>query len=161
MKDSGTPARRAAGTGTLAAIAFLSVALLAYALLIVRWAIEIIRVGGATNLGLGLAMLVIPLFGLWLLWNILRHGLAHQKLAAMAREAGRDVDVAGLPTMPSGRIQRDAADQLFAEVKAEFETDPDSWLSAYRLARAYDYAGDRSRAREWMTRAVKMERASH
>jgi Flp pilus assembly protein TadD len=47
---------------------------------------------------------------------------------------------------------------LFAQVKAEWDADPDNWRASYRLARAYDYAGDRSRAREIMRRAVALER---
>ena len=52
-----------------------------------------------------------------------------------------DLDVSALPGTPSGRVQRDAADALFATVRAEVEADPDDWRRWYRLARAYDYAG--------------------
>ncbi len=58
-----------------------------------------------------------------------------------------------------GRIDRDAADGLFETVREELEADRDNWVRWYRLARAYDYAGDRSRARETMRTAVDMERA--
>jgi Tfp pilus assembly protein PilF len=68
-----------------------------------------------------------------------------------------ELDVSGLPRMPSGRIQRDAADALFETVRDELESDPGNWRRWYRLARAYDYAGDRSRARETMRKAVEME----
>jgi Tfp pilus assembly protein PilF len=68
-----------------------------------------------------------------------------------------ELDVSSLPRMPSGRIQRDAADSLFETVRTELEDDPDNWRRWYRLARAYDYAGDRSRARETMKKAVEME----
>lgn len=61
--------------------------------------------------------------------------------------------------MASGRIERDAADELFQSVKAEWEADPDNWRNSYRLARAYDFAGDRSRARETMKRAVALEKS--
>ena len=61
--------------------------------------------------------------------------------------------------MPSGRIQRDAADALFETVRDELEREPDNWLRWYRLARAYDYAGDRSRAREAMKKAVELQEA--
>ena len=84
-------------------------------------------------------------------------GLAHQRLGRMAREEGMDLDVSALPRMPSGRINRDAADALFDTVREELESDPDNWRRWYRLARAYDYAGDRSRAREAMKKAVQME----
>ena len=49
------------------------------------------------------------------------------------------------------------APPLFQTVKAELAEDPDDWRRWYRLARAYDYAGDRSRARETMKTAVQME----
>ena len=39
----------------------------------------------------------------------------------------------------------------------ELDDDPDNWVRWYRVARAYDYAGDRSRAREAMKRAVLLE----
>ena len=90
----------------------------------------------------------------------LRAGFAHQRLARIAREEGMELDVSALPRRPSGRIERNAADALFDSVRAEVEDDPDNWRRWYRLARAYDYAGDRSRARETMKKAVEMyERA--
>ncbi|GAB3126074.1 hypothetical protein GCM10027289_01310 [Tsukamurella serpentis] len=146
--------------GQLLVIGFLAVAMLVYIGLIAVWASMIARRGGGTNLGLAFGMVLVGVVGLWVLWSVLRNGYAHQRLAAAAKALGRDLDVSDLPTMPSGRVRRDAADELFAQVKAEYEADPGSWVSAYRLARAYDYAGDRSRARDWMTRAVSMEKAA-
>lgn len=154
-------ARRDRGNlGQLLVIGFLAAAMLMYIGLIGAWAWMIARRGGGANLGLGFGMVLVGLVGLWILWSVLSNGYAHQKLAASAKALGRELDVSDLPKMPSGRVQRDAADALFAQVKAEFEADPDSWVNAYRLARAYDYAGDRSRARQWMTKAVSMEKSS-
>jgi Tfp pilus assembly protein PilF len=68
-----------------------------------------------------------------------------------------ELDVSALPRRPSGRIERSAADALFDSVRAEVEADPEDWRRWYRLARAYDYAGDRSRARETMKKAVQMQ----
>jgi cytochrome c-type biogenesis protein CcmH/NrfG len=56
-----------------------------------------------------------------------------------------------------GRIERDAADALFDTVRAELHRDPGDWRRWYRLARAYDYAGDRPRAREAMKSAVELQ----
>ena len=95
--------------------------------------------------------------GVWVTVATLRAGLAHQRLARLAAQDGMDLDVSGLPRRPSGRIDRDAADGLFQTVRAEVETDPQDWRRWYRLARAYDYAGDRGRAREAMRRAVDLE----
>ncbi len=146
--------------GQLLVIGFLAIAMLMYIGLIGVWAWMIARSGGAANLGLAFGMVLVGVVGLWILWSVLSNGYAHQRLAASAKALGRDLDVSDLPTMPSGRVQRDAADALFADVKAEYEAEPESWVNAYRLARAYDYAGDRSRARQWMTRAVAMEKKS-
>ena len=85
-------------------------------------------------------------------------GLAHQRLVRLARESGMDLDVSDLPRRASGRIERDAADALFERTRAELEADRDNWVRWYRLARAYDFAGDRGRARETMRTAVEMER---
>jgi hypothetical protein len=92
--------------------------------------------------------------------STLRAGLAHQRLARIARDEDMELDVSSLPRRPSGRIERDAADALFASVREEVENDPDNWRRWYRLARAYDYAGDRSRARETMKKAVEMQERS-
>jgi cytochrome c-type biogenesis protein CcmH/NrfG len=70
-----------------------------------------------------------------------------------------ELDVGELPRMPSGRINRDAADALFVTVKDELQQEPGNWLRWYRLARAYDYAGDRRRAREAMKKAVALQEA--
>jgi Tfp pilus assembly protein PilF len=100
---------------------------------------------------------LLPVIGLWAMVATLRAGFAHQRLARLAREQDMELDVADLPRRPSGRIEREAADELFDSVRAEVEADPDDWLRWYRLARAYDYAGDRGRARETMKKAVQMQ----
>ena len=107
-----------------------------------------------------MAIFLLPVIGLWAMIATLRAGFAHQRLARLAREQGMELDVSALPRRPSGRIERDAADELFDSVRAEVEERPDDWLRWYRLARAYDYAGDRGRARETMRKAVEMQQRS-
>ncbi|AFM16859.1 hypothetical protein Mycch_2076 [Mycolicibacterium chubuense NBB4] len=140
-------------------IGFMCVALVVYFVLLGRAALILITSGRPAAIGLGAAILVLPLIGAWVMVATLRAGLAHQRLARLAREQGMELDVSELPRMPSGRIKRDAADALFATVRSELEVDPDNWRRWYRLARAYDYAGDRSRARETMRKAVQMQEA--
>ena len=138
-------------------IGFMCVALIGYFLMLGRAAWVFLTSGEAAAIGLGLALLVFPLIGVWVLVTTLRAGLAHQRLGRLARERGMELDVSELPRRPSGRIERDAADALFSTVKAELEADPDNWIRWYRLARAYDFAGDRSRARETMRTAVRLQ----
>lgn len=138
-------------------IALMCVALLVYFVLLGRTAIAMIASGHLAAIGLGAALLILPFIGLWAMIATLRAGFAHQRLARLVAEDGMELDVSTLPKRPSGRIQRDAADALFDTVRAELEADPDNWRRWYRLARAYDYAGDRSRAREVMKTAVQMQ----
>lgn len=141
-------------------IGFMCLALVVYFVLLGRAAVILIRSGEAAAIGLGVAILILPVIGAWAMIATLRAGLAHQRLARLAREQGMELDVSDLPRRPSGRINRDAADALFATVRDEVEADPDDWRRWYRLARAYDYAGDRSRARETMRKAVRMQESS-
>jgi tetratricopeptide (TPR) repeat protein len=138
-------------------IGFMCVALVVYFFLLGRIAMAFITSGEPAAVGLGLVLLIFPLIGIWVMVSTLRAGLAHQRLARIARDEGMELDVSSLPRMPTGRIQRDAADALFVTVREELENDPDNWRRWYRLARAYDYAGDRSRARETMRKAVEMQ----
>ncbi len=138
-------------------IVFMCVAMLAYFVLLGRIAVAMIGSGRPAAVGLGVAVLIMPVIGLWAMIATLRAGFAHQKLARLIAEDGMELDVRALPRRPSGRFQRDAADALFATVRTEVEGDPDDWRRWYRLARAYDYAGDRRRAREAMKTALELQ----
>jgi cytochrome c-type biogenesis protein CcmH/NrfG len=135
-------------------VAFLCVAMLVYFVLLGHMAVAMITTGRPVAVGLGLALLIMPVIGLWAMIATLRAGFAHQKLARLIADDGMELDTSALPRRPSGRIERDAADALFATVRTEVERDPDDWRRWYRLARAYDCAGDRRRAREAMKTAL-------
>jgi hypothetical protein len=138
-------------------IAFLCLALIVYFIMLGRIATELIVSGRPAAIGLGLALMILPLIGIWVMVSTVRAGLAHQRLARIIHDEGMELDISELPRMPSGRIRRDAADALFQSVREEVERNPADWRGWYRLARAYDYAGDRSRAREAMGKAVEMQ----
>ena len=140
-------------------IGFLCLALGVYFVTLTRTAIALLRAGTPAAVALGVGVLLLPIVGAWATVATLRAGLAHQRLARLAAEDGMDLDVSSLPRTPSGRLQRDAADALFGTVRAELEAEPDNWRRWYRVARAYDYAGDRTRAREAMRKAVALQQA--
>jgi len=140
-------------------IAFTCVALVVYLLMLGRIAMAFVGSGSPAAIGLGLALMILPVIGIWVMLATLRAGFAHQRLARIIRDEGMELDVSALERTPSGRIRRDAADALFDIVRDELERDPGDWRRWYRLARAYDYAGDRSRAREAMSKAVAMQAA--
>ncbi|WP_298441443.1 hypothetical protein [Gordonia sp. (in: high G+C Gram-positive bacteria)] len=141
-------------------IGFMVFAIGVYLVLLSRSAVRLIQTGGAVGIGLGIGVFILPVIGVWIVVRTLQAGIEHQRMAAAVADAGRDLNVDDLPRRPSGRIERDAADELFAQVKIEWEADPSDWMSSYRIARAYDYAGDRKRAREMMSRAAEGYRAA-
>ena len=138
-------------------IAFMCVAMLVYLALLGRAAVLMISSGRGAAVVLGAALLILPAIGLWAMIATLRAGFVHQRLARLVADDGMELDISGLPRRPSGRIERDAADALFDTVRAELHSDPEDWRRWYRLARAYDYAGDRGRAREAMKKAVELQ----
>lgn len=138
-------------------IVFMCLALVVYFVMLGRAGVLLVASGRPAAIGLGIGVFLLPIVGLWAMVATLRAGFIHQRLARIVREDGMELDTSALPRTPSGRIERDAADALFHTVKAELDADPDDWRQWYRLARAYDYAGDRSRARETMKTAMAME----
>lgn len=106
--------------------------------------------------GLGVGIILLTAVGAWAMWAILRNGLELQRISAAAAAEGIELDVDDLDHRPSGRLEHDAADALFDTVSVEYQQSPDDWRTNYRLARAYDHAGDRTRAREVMRTAVRL-----
>jgi hypothetical protein len=137
-------------------VALSCLALLLYLVLLSRSAILLIVSGRPATVGLGIALLLLPVIGLWGMIATLRAGFVHQRLARVVAADGMELDVNTLPARRSGRIYRDAADELFDTVREELRRHPEDWRLWYRLARAYDYAGDRGRARRTMQKAVAL-----
>ena len=84
-------------------IAFMCVAMLVYVVLLGRLAVAMITAGRPAAVGMGLALLIMPVIGLWAMIATLRAGFAHQKLARLIAEDGMELDVSGLPRRPSDR----------------------------------------------------------
>jgi hypothetical protein len=140
---------------TKVVIAVLVVVLVFYAVLIGAKGVAFVASGEPVAVVLGMGVLVIPLVGLGLVWREITFGRRSAALAAVLEaEGGLPPD--DLPRRPSGRVRRDAADAAFADRQAEVEAEPDSWRGWYRLALAYDDAGDRTRARAAVRRAIAL-----
>jgi len=103
---------------------------------------------------LGVAVLVLPVIGCWVVVAELRFGLASQRLEHRLRAAGEPVGVPELPRLPSGRLDRGAADAWFDRQRVVVERAPEDWRGWFRLAQAYDLAGDRRRARAALRTAI-------
>ncbi|HEY4269415.1 MAG TPA: hypothetical protein VGM94_14625 [Galbitalea sp.] len=105
----------------------------------------------------GIALIVLPIIGFWVLIVELLFGVRAARLLRLMTELDA-LPVDDLPHKPSGRADREAADLEFPRYQAEVEASPDDWTRWYRLALAYDASGDRRRARWATRRAIRVER---
>jgi hypothetical protein len=135
----------------------MTAALLVYLVILADRAILLIATGETLPVLLGIGVLLLPLLGIWIVVATWRSGTKIQRLSRRLDAEGGLPDTSDLPRMPSGRVDRKAADTWFDERQAELEAEPEDWRGWYRLAYAYDIAGDRKRARETMRKAVDLE----
>lgn len=144
---------------TKVTIAVMVVALVFYAVLIGAKGVAMVGTGSPVAIALGIAVLTLPVVGLLLVWRELQFGQRSARLAAVLDAEGATPKV-DLPRRPSGRVDREAADVVFERRRTEAEGDPENWRSWYRLALAYDDAGDRPRARAAVRRAIELHSRS-
>ena len=137
----------------------MAVLLLIYIAATIQLAIRLVMTGDAVAAALGVALLVIPLVGIWALVRELVFGVQSQRLVQrLDAEGGLPVD--DMPHTPSGRPLREAADAEFGVYAAAVEEHPEDWRARLRLALAYDASRDRRRARASVREAIRLERAS-
>lgn len=120
-------------------------------------AVRFIATGEALGIAVGIALVVMFLVGAWALVREVVFGVQLEgAVAALEAEGGMP---APLPGTPSGRADKDAAEQAFPVAKADVEAHPESWQSWLRLSMAYDAARDRRRARHAARTALGLRRA--
>ena len=143
-------------TRTKAAIAVLLLVLGFYLLgLLVRsWAV--VQDGGVLGWFLAVSMVVLVVIAVGAVAAELRFGMATERLGRLLDDAGALPEA--VPRSATGRADRAAADEAFARYRAEVEADPTSWRGWFRLALAYDSAGDRKRGRAAARHAVRLHR---
>lgn len=130
-------------------------ALVCYFVLVGSRGVLLLQEGTWITVPFGVAVLVLPFIGAWFLWQTTRFAQHANRLSReLDAEGGLPVDE--LVRTPSGRIDRDSADAVFAKRQAETEASPDDWRSWFRLAIAYFDARDTPRARKAMQRAIAL-----
>lgn len=137
----------------------LATVLVVYFVLVGSRGVLLIRQGTAVTIPFGVAVLVLPFIGAWFLWHSTRFAWQAGRLASeLEAEGGLPVDE--LERTPSGRVDRDSADAVFAAREAETQARPDDWRSWFRLAVAYHDARDTPRARKAMQHAIRLRKAA-
>lgn len=137
--------------------AVMAALLLLYMALVAQLALRFIAVDEPISKGIGIALFVLPLIGLWALIVEIVFGVRGERLGRKLRAGGVD-PMADLPRLASGRVERAAADDVFPQFQAAAESSPESWEAWYRLGLAYDACGDRRRARGAIRTAIALER---
>jgi len=143
-------------------IVLLLVVVLAYYVVVAgERGVELLRDPRLVFRGLGVGVLLLPVVGIVLVAAELRFGRAAERLGrrlAADPEPGLD-EPYELARRPSGRVDRAAADEVFARRRAEVEAAPGDWRRWYRLGMAYGDAGDTGRGRRALRRAIALAEA--
>ena len=139
------------------AVIVMAVLLVFYLVLAGVRAVLFIQSGEPVGILIGLALLILPLIGFWALAREVAFGIRSERLVRQLDELG-GLPAADLPTRPSGRPYRDAADEQFPAAQAQVEAEPENWHAWLRLGLAYDASGDRKRARRAIRTAIALER---
>ncbi|MDY7543282.1 MULTISPECIES: tetratricopeptide repeat protein [unclassified Cryobacterium] len=134
--------------------------LLAFYLVLVGWrAVLFLQSGEAVGIAIGVALLVLPLIGIWALVLEVTFGSRSARLVRLL-EASGELPVETLPIRASGRPVRDAADADFPQYRDAVDAAPEDWKAWFRLGLAYDASGDRKRARGAIRTAIALERSA-
>lgn len=125
-------------------------------LLVRSWAV--LQDGGVLGALLALGMVVLVAIAVGSVAAELRFGVATQRLGRLLDDEGALPEA--VPRSQDGRVDRAGADAAFGRYRTEVEADPTSWRGWYRLALAYDSAGDRKRGRAAARHAVRLHRTA-
>lgn len=135
----------------------LAAVLALYLLTLGRRGVLLVSTGEPDAVLLGVGVLLVPAVCAWAVARELAFGARTETLAReLDAEGGLPVD--DLPRTPGGRVERAAADAAFTRYRQETQAAPRDWRAWFRLACAYDVAGDRRRARSAMRHAVRLHR---
>lgn len=134
-------------------------ALVVYFVLLGTVGVQLIGTGEWAGIALGTAIILLPIVGAWAVGRELVFGRATQRLGEELAGRGELPREDELDHTATGRIDRKAGEALYEKYKAEVEAAPADAGAWYRLAIAYDAAGDRKRGRAAARHAVKLHRS--
>ena len=147
------------GLTTRVGVAIMAMLLALYLGFSLWYSTVLMSVGTPIALGMAIGLIVLALLGCVFLIVEILFAFRAERLARKLEEQG-GLPEEEFPVLPSGRIDRAAADAAFPAYRAAAEANPDDWAAWFRLALAYDAAGDRRRARWAVRRAIGLERAA-
>lgn len=143
----------------LTGVVVMSALLALYLVYAAMRAIALFQTGTLIAVTMGVALLVLPMIGVWVLVRELSFGRSSTRLVDQL-EAQDMLPEEDFDTLPSGRPVREQADAVFPLYRAEVELNEGSWQAWMRLGIMYDASGDRKRARAAIRKAITLEKAA-
>lgn len=138
-------------------VVIMSTVLVLYFVLVGVRAVALLGSGDAIAITMGVALIVLPLIGVWALVREIVFGYTATKLAdQLAAEEQLPEEL--VSSTPSGRPMRAEADEAFPAYREAVEREPGNWRAWMRLGLVYDAAGDRKRARAAIRHAISVNR---
>lgn len=138
---------------------FMALLLVVYLAFTVNYAWILIRDASPLANAMGYALAILPVLGAWGLAAELVFARRSARLTTELENRGL-LPGEELPSLASGRPNREAAEAAFPQFKKDTEDNPESWESWLRLGLAYDACGDRRRARWAVRRAIALSRSA-
>lgn len=129
--------------------------LVGYVVLVGERSLALIVSNQPVAVAIGYLMLVIPVVALWGIAMELRFGLRIEKLGK-ALEKENAWPVFDFELRPSGRPTKESAERVFHIFSKSVSQDETNWRAWFALGLAYDAAGDRTRARKSMRKAIEL-----
>lgn len=138
-------------------VAVMGVCLVLYLVVAGQKAVLFIGTGQPIAVAMGIALLVLPLIGVWALVREFLFGLGADRLGRQLDEEG-GMPEAETELTPSGRIAKNDADPLIDRYTAEADAAPSEWRGRYRLGVVQEAAGRRRDARASIRDAIRLEK---
>ncbi|MES2865943.1 MULTISPECIES: hypothetical protein [Microbacterium] len=140
---------------TRIAVTLIGVSLVLYFVLIGQKAILLIASGEPVGVAMGVALIVLPLIGVWALAREIQFGVEAERLGTRLDSEG-GMPAAETDLTPSGRIAKGDAETLVERYTAEADAADDDWRARYRLGVVQDAAGRRKDARASIRAAIRL-----
>lgn len=136
-------------------VALIAAALILYFVLMGQKAVLFISSGEPIGIAMGIALIVLPLIGVWALIREIQFGVQAERLGTKLDSEG-GMPVAESELTPSGRIAKNDAEPLIQRYTAEADATGDDWRARYRLGVVQDAAGRRKDARASIRAAIQL-----
>lgn len=136
-------------------VSLIGAALILYFVLMGQKAILLIASGAPVGIAMGVALIVLPLIGVWALVREIQFGVQAERLGTRLDVEG-GMPAAETELTPSGRIAKGDAETLVRRYTTEADAAVDDWRARYRLGVVQDAAGRRRDARASIRAAIRL-----